>query len=341
MSVRSAQDHFASRKWGVFTHYISVLQNNPSMPQSLGRETTWNECTADLDVKKLAKTLHEIGAGYLFFTVMQGTRYLAAPNRTYSEITGTNPYSERDLIEELYAALEPYGIDLCLYFTGDGPYKSEPEGSAFGLSAERGHVSNEFVRKWTSVLREYAMRYGKKVKAWWIDGCYSDFLGYRPEQLKMYVDACKAGNPNVLVALNSGHVLGYTEDELNALSGDRYESESERAELAAINASVLIEEQDLICGEQQKLLGYIPRERFLGRWKRAQAHILAPLGVSSSGIGGSWASDGLSCSGDELVEYIRKVNAIGGCVSVDVILYRDGSLSEMQTATLKMVGRML
>ena len=63
MSVRSAQDHFASRKWGVFTHYISVLQNNPSMPQSLGRETTWNECTADLDVKKLAKTLHDVGAG--------------------------------------------------------------------------------------------------------------------------------------------------------------------------------------------------------------------------------------------------------------------------------------
>ena len=38
-------------------------------------------------------------------------------------------------------------------------------------------MNDEFIEKWASVLEEYAVRYGDKVKGWWIDGCY-DYFGY-------------------------------------------------------------------------------------------------------------------------------------------------------------------
>lgn len=326
MSVRNAQDAFASKKWGIFTHYIDRLQNNPDMPQSRGISTSWDECTAALDVGNIARTLHDVGAGYYFFTVMQGTRYLAAPNETFRKITQTEPYSKRDLVSELYEKLHKYGIDLCLYYTGDGPYKSEPEGSRFGFSEPRGHVSDEFVDKWSSVLREYAVRYGDKVTAWWIDGCYTKFLGYNESQLVKYIEACRDGNPDVLVALNSGNDI---------IRGDGG-SGSEESE--AINDSILLPEQTMICGEENEFT-YVPRSRFLGKWKNAQAHFLAPLGTASCGIGASWASDGVQCSKEQLAEYIKHVNDVGGVVSIDVILYRDGSFSEKQLEVLDYIGK--
>ena len=33
----------------------------------------------------------------------------------------------------------------------------------------------EFFEKFSKVLEEYAVRYGDKVKGWWIDSCYDYF----------------------------------------------------------------------------------------------------------------------------------------------------------------------
>ncbi len=33
-------------------------------------------------------------------------------------------------------------------------------------------ITEFFSEKWSSVLREYANRYGDRVSAWWIDGRY-------------------------------------------------------------------------------------------------------------------------------------------------------------------------
>jgi hypothetical protein len=98
--------------------------------------TSWNDCVNELDVGLIASQLKEAGAGYLFFTLMQGTQYLCAPNDTYNKITGYRPgeaASERDLINDLYNALNPFNIDLYLYYTGDGPFRDPVAGPAFGF----------------------------------------------------------------------------------------------------------------------------------------------------------------------------------------------------------------
>ena len=313
MDNREAKDAFYNKKWGVFTHCLYVIQNNPDLPISYGRQTSWDELVNEFDTDVLANNLHEIGAGYLIFTVMQGKRYMIAPNATFDKIAGTVPgeaCSSRDLIEDLYQSLSKYNIDLFLYYTGDGPVRDQHIGEKFGLVQGDSWkaINKPFVEKWTSVLEEYATRYGDKIKGWWIDGCYKEFLGYTDDLLEMYYNVCKKGNPNCLVALNNGVF-----DEGIAIG---------------------YEKEDFTCGERN-YFDFIPDKRFYGN---AQAHILAPLGNDDSGIGQTWASFGCGYTKEYLAEYVKKVHDAGGVVSIDTGIYRDGKFDEAQKQILKYVG---
>ena len=62
------KDRFYSRKWGVLTYCLYAIQNNPTLPNSYGKQTSWNEVVDGFDTDELAKNLHEVGAGYLIFT---------------------------------------------------------------------------------------------------------------------------------------------------------------------------------------------------------------------------------------------------------------------------------
>lgn len=313
-NIRQAQDRFYSKKWGIFNHFLYVIQNNPKYPNSYGKQTDWDTLVREFDTETLAKNLHEIGAGYYIITVMQGTKYMIAPNAAFDKIAGTKPgeaCSTRDLIEDLYQSLSKYDIDLFLYFTGDGPYKNPEVGEKFGFIEPRDvGVTRPFVENWASVLEEYAVRYGDKVKGWWIDGCYKDWFKYTDELLEIYYNACKKGNPDALVATNGG----LREGEM--LEGYIHE--------------------DFRCGEQNQF-DFIPTQRFYGD---AQAHILAPLGAGESEIG-CWAIFGTKKDGKILAEYVKKVNQAGGVVTIDIGVYRDGKFDEEQMEVLKIVGEKL
>ena len=307
MSAR--QDWFRDQKWGIFTHYLYGCQNNADAWQSMGRGGDWSECVDEFDTEKLADQLAEIGAHYLIFTVMQGHQYMCAPNAAFDRITGYRPgeaCARRDLIEDLYASLSKRGISLLLYYTGDGPYKDEAKaGPAMGFIEPREEgVTDEFVKNWTDVLREYAVRYGDKVKGWWVDGCYTYFK-YTDANLKPYADAIRAGNPEALIAFNGGvkeRVFHYSQWD------------------------------DYTCGEMNSFAD-LPDDRFIGG---SQWHSLAPLGVSADGREwGGWCRPGCKHTAEHMREYVRAVNAKGGVVSIDVGLMRDGSICPEQIALLK------
>lgn len=308
-------DRIHNKKWGVFHHYLYNIQNNPLFTnnQNAG-ETDWNTCTEALNVKLLAKTLHEIGAGYYFITVMQGNKYMIGENRAYRNIVGDTIadecFSKRDLIEELYQELSQYDIDLYLYFTGDGPYQDEQIGSLFGFTEPRQNVTMDFVEKWSAVLKDYAIRYGKKVKGWWLDGMYQQEFGYTPELLRPYYQAIKAGNPDAIVAFNNGVkpclYRHYPEEEFTS-------------------------------GEQVDF-SVVPNSRFQSG---AQTHILLPIGAESRGIGATWAGSGLNFTKEALTAYAQKVISSGGIVTFDCKLNRDGSMDSQQIDALRYMSSRL
>lgn len=159
-------DWLVARKYGVFVHYLYGLQNNPEHVASLGRHTSWDECVREFEVERFATRMQEAGAGYVIFTMMQRSRFLIAPNATFDRLTGYMPgeaCATRDLVEDLYQALSKRGIDLMLYWTGDGPCDDPKAATALGWPGD-GRVTEEFVRNWASVVREYGLRYKDKVK---------------------------------------------------------------------------------------------------------------------------------------------------------------------------------
>lgn len=282
-------DWFHDAGWGVFTHYLTPL----SVPT--------------FDTERLAKKLADVGAGYYFITIMQRNRFLLAPNETYNRITGFAPGEacpERDVILDLYDSLSKYGIKLCLYYTGDGPLDDQQAGPRMGFTKADEQAGNkitkEFVANWSSVLREYSLRYGKKISAWWIDGCY-EFLGYDEEKLGMLADAARAGNPDALISLNCG-----CNDRVSAYSVH----------------------DDFTTGEMNDFKD-LPDARFIGG---AQWHTLTHLGTS-------WALPDLQIGPDELKKYVTDVNARGGVITIDIAIKSDGDLYDEQLDVLKVLKK--
>ncbi len=316
--MNSNSERLSARKWGVFNHYLYIYQGTPDTPQNAGvGALEWNDLVNKFDAERLAYNLHKMGAGYYFLTLMQGRKYMCSPNATYDKIAGTKPgeaCSTRDLPMDIYHALKKYDIDLCLYFTGDGPYRDEPMASNFGFTEPREGLLNEpFVRKWASVLEEYTVRYGDKVKAWWMDGCDEGFMGYKPEWLDIYNEAIRKGNPEAAVCFNNGTLMGFK----------KYYAH-----------------EDLVAGERNCFNGFPwPNEKYNDG---ALAHILAPLGYyPGSNPWWDWCRPGLKHTREYMYEYIKGMNAFGGIVTVDMMVDALGDFDPEQLACMTWVSQKL
>ncbi len=144
-------------------------------------------------------------------------------------------------------------------------------------------------------MRDYSLRYGDKISAWWIDGCYS-WLGYDEEKLGKLADAAYTGNPDTLVALNGG-----VKPRVSAYSIH----------------------DDFSTGEMTAFTD-IPDDRFING---AQWHELVYIGTN-------WAKFDTQIDGPALADYVERVNKRGGVVTLEIGVTADGDFSEIQKEVL-------
>jgi hypothetical protein len=296
--MNSNTDWLQKAGYGVFVHYLAGLQNNREQVHSLGRETPWDECVREFDTERFADTMSQVGAGYVIFTVMQIRREMIAPNATFDRITGYRP-GEACSTRDLVDDLYQSlsRRKIPLMLYWTGDGPRSDPKAAPAFGWQT-PVTTPFVRKWASVAQEYGERYRDKVAGWWVDGCYR-FIGYDDEKLGILAQALKVGNPKRIIALNPG-----VEARVNAYS--RHE--------------------DYTCGEQNRFSD-LPVQRFI---QGEQWHILSYLSTG-------WAHPGTQYTKQELSEYVFDANQRGGVVSIDVLLFRDGSLDRSQVEMLKAV----
>jgi hypothetical protein len=202
-------------KWGVFIHYLAAPAGTEPSPMTA---EAWNRRVDAVDVERLAAQLATVSAGYCFLTVGQNSGHFCAgivPSKC----------SRRDLITDLHRALAARGIALGVYAT-NAPPACEPEtvarfGWEWGYEGDWPRVDTprtgrrlaEFQRKWEAVLRDWSLRWGNRVSAWWIDGCYFADAMYRfpePPNFESLAGALRAGNPDALVAFNGGGKIAGT-----------------------------------------------------------------------------------------------------------------------------------
>lgn len=356
---------FRSRKWGIFVHYLVRIQNGNYLNTKGKDFTDWDTCVNEFDVERFAKQLHELNCGYAVFTVGQMSKYFCAPNQIYNQITGYKTgeaCSTRDLIADLIAALKVYDIPLFLYLSADGPYQDDRAGDRMGLrrNSIAAQVDEKFVRHWGMVLKEYSLRYGTDIKGWWIDSCY-DFLGYNDDYIAMLKECILAGNPDALTSFNNGVEW---KDYDNPKFAQFYSpSDCPIRKMEKIEDALLtglydptgymetdIEKQmhkadDYPAGEKNDFVSLPSGEPLPYVW-----HTLSFLGIPTDknppkmpyqSNGSGWGAVGSRYSAQYMYDYVTKVNQLGGVVSIDVALFRDGSLDAGQVETLRLLKDLL
>lgn len=307
--------------WGVWIHYLT---NEQSPEKSRTSSEMWNRMVDGFEVQRLADQLAAVGAGYLIFTVGQGSGHYCAPNEAYDQITGVTPSkcSQRDLIGDLAEALSEHNISLIAYAPCDGPWDDPQASEAFEFkrlpwSAVRPPVKPEyrlaaFQLKWQRVLREWSLRWGDRVRGWWIDGCYFDDQMYQHDDepnFASFAKALRAGNPHAIVAFNPG-----------------------------VKIKHCTEHEDYTAGESDYLLPVAPGQ-FTGRFvehkptgHRAQLHV-------SSFLGRWWCQSPPRFDDAFAIAYTRHVRACGGVMTWDVPVQRDGLIPEIYIHQLKCISK--
>ncbi len=307
---------FAKHGWGVFCHYLTS-------PQTTADE--WNRQVDAFDVAGLAGQLAAVNAPYFFITVGQGSGHYCAPNETYDAITGVRPSkcSRRDLVADLYAALHPLGIDLLVYAPADGSNGDSEARKGLKLTTHWHEAKDfnwqegpqwgqfrlpEFQLNWEAICRDWAVRWGGKVRGWWIDGAYGADLRYPENEepnFRSYSQALRAGNPDAILAFNSGvntPVVHYTDHE------------------------------DYTAGEIAEALPQCPGPFVKGATGHADRyHILSYLGEY-------WCKGEPRFPDDMVCGYTKHVTSKGGVVTWDVPIQKNSLIPEPFLRQLKAIG---
>lgn len=311
---------FSKARWGVFCHWLGAP---PSSDE--GAELTaeaWNDRVDAFDVGGLANQLASVGAPYFFITAGQNSGHYIAPNATYDRHVGIEPSkcSRRDLVSDLYDALSSRGIELLVYLPAHPPAAEpiavERLGWEWGFkggwpqswNTERtGKRLASCQVKWEEIIRDWSMRWGRKVRGWWVDGCYFADEMYRHEDAPNFASltaAYKAGNPDSIIAYNPGifaPVICHTEFD------------------------------DYTAGEVADALPAEPADWVARGTHRARAHVLSYLGKF-------WCQGAPRFSDRLASEYSRHYTSLGGVISWDVPILESGLIPEPFVRQLARIG---
>ncbi|MBQ9860191.1 MAG: alpha-L-fucosidase [Clostridia bacterium] len=305
-------DWFAKAKYGISTSYQYFNVNNTERIYSQGKYTDWDTCVKEFDVERYAKTLADMGAGYALFVLYSCEEYICVPSHLYDSLLGAKPgafSATRDLAMELADALEKYNIPLMLYITADGPWKNaevmtklcDAPFPANPSEFKPHHWNATFKKNWFAIAREWSLRYGKRVAGWWVDGA-DPCKAYTDAELMLFRENLLAGNPDAIMCFNPGN---------DRLPPWRYSIAD-----------------DFTAGESGDFDDY-PE----GRWvDGVQWHEISYVEALEKRC----ERDGTDPA-TELGNYLNAVAAKQGVVTVDLRVFRDGSVLPQHVDIMKKV----
>ena len=212
-----------------------------------------------------------------------------------------------NLVADLSDALHQRNIKLIAYLPSGAPAGDRAAASALGWH-DGPDRNREFQLNWEQVIREWSIRWGKKVDGWWFDGCYWPNTMYRspePPNFASFAAAARAGNSESVVAFNPGVV--------NRLLS-------------------VTPHEDYTAGEINEPDRLMIRRAAGGKVDGARIHVLTYLGAT-------WGRGSPRFSDDKVIAWTRKVNAAGGTMTWDVPVQKNGLITGPFVDQLTAVGR--
>ena len=322
---------FRKAGWGLFFHYLASPAS--SKEKTVMTVEKWNDQINAFDVEGLAEELDACGAAYMFITIGQNSGFYLSPNKTYDRLVPRDKsrLSQRDLVQDLAAALDKRGIRLMVYLPSKAPctddyavdklgfrtlldviqVKPRPETFVFPEGTDTQFP--EAQRNWEAIIREWSERWGNSIHGWWIDGCRPHHEMYRepePPNFNSFADAMRAGNPDSIVAFNPGvrhPIIKHADCE------------------------------DYTAGETQGLLPvHLQKDRWFqpigGDVDGAQYHLLTFLGQQ-------WGRGAPSLPEGLFIEYTKYLISKNGVLSWDIPPAIDGHIQRDFFPMMKALGK--
>jgi hypothetical protein len=234
-------------------------------------------------------------------------------------------------VADLYDALAEHDIPLMVYLPSHAPILDKqavsnlqctPKWDAPGWGISPGTYAgpeitvddrlSAFQRNWESIISEWSMRWGTKIKGWWIDGCYFSDKLYRHQDepnFWSFSKAMKAGNKDSIVAFNGG---------------------------VRVPVTSLTEFEDYTAGEISQALpinGMPPHGYQMGRFvDGAQFHVFSYLGQW-------WGQGDPRFDQELLIGFTKHINRYEGVVTWDISPTRNGTLAPSHVEHLNVLGK--
>lgn len=301
------REWFEGKSYGIMGHYLAAPAGN-DMKEDMGIQN-WNQRVDAFDTRKLTGQLKLAGADYVILSVGQNSGYYCSPNPVYEMLAGVpqGKCSRRDLIAELSDELSLAGIDLLAYLPSGAPDCDQTAVEnlewRWGCESRSGDFSGRrrkdrlvsFQLKWERIIREWSLRWGKKVKGWWIDGCYFADVMYQEESTPNFhslAAALRSGNPEAVLTFNTGTDTPFLMET---------------------------EECDYTAGEVSDRLP-LPTGREMQNAGGRRLHVMSYLGEA-------WGQGSPRFPAALAAGYTQYINRRGGVVTWDVPLQYDGTLS--------------
>lgn len=300
-------DWFKEAGLGLMVHYLKdVFAKN-------GGSKEWNETVNRFDTERFAEDCKRAGVGYVMFALGQNDGYYCSPNAAHDSIVGIEPgvlCSKRDLPMDLFASLDKRGIKMMFYLPGN-PAHSNPLsvpkfGYTFGKDTPTSQATQE---KLEAVIREWSLRYGKKLSGWWFDGMYrGGIIETRSDMslahnISTHTLAAKAGNHASIVTYNYGVA--------------KIQSDSPYDDYSA--------------GEENHI-NQTPQ----GRWVEDGIQWF-----HFTHLGKFWSEGGTQFKTADLTAWAKKVFEKEGVACFDVHVTSDGAVDPQQVAQLYEVSKLL
>lgn len=274
-----------------------------------GASQEWNDIVNNFDVELFAQDCAGAGVGFVLFTLGQNDGYYCSPNAAYDSVVGIEPgilCSKRDLPADLFDALDKKGIRLMLYLPGNPPIMNSLVTDKFQYTYGVDSPTSQYTQaRWEAVIREWSIRYGKKLYGWWFDGMYrGGIIETRSDMnlkhnISTHTLAAKAGNFNSIVSYNYGI--------------DKIQSNSPYDDYSA--------------GEESRII-QLPENRWVDdgvQW----FHLTY--------LGDWWGAEGSRFSTNDLVSWAKKVFERSGVLCFDIHANKTGKINDDHLKQLKAV----
>lgn len=315
----------AEGRFGLMVHYLP-------RPLDGTREErqAWLDRTVDaFDLDGFMRQFEAIGADWLIFTLTQTNGVMTSPNPVLDP-KAAQLVARRDLVMEIAQRIRQANKRLILYL---------PSSSDGGFMARMVSKPDDDNQWYFQFIGAYSEKFGRLHHGWWFDACSTLPL----EEWRRWIAACRAGNPDVVVAFSGAEfctggpieprcpIEDYHAGEIHVLDGGRI-----RRDFLVPGGTYFLRPDGVLQKEGQEPRYYMPDGQFLGG---VQWHALLPIDLTFNP-----AIPDRMCrySDRELFGFVTAVKSVGGAITINVpIDIQTGLISADSHAQLVRLRRYL